>query len=148
MSLTTSPKELLSTPYDLNLSDASIASFRQDGFIKLKAVLDAQTLAHYGEAVTTQTLANNRLADVPMEERSTYDQAFTQVGNLWEKDDTVRELTFSKRARSFGRSALARSGAVQRAQRRVHPLACRPTVLADANRSQCDSLGPSASGAD
>jgi len=60
--------------------------------------------------VTIQTLANNPLADVPMEERSTYDRAFTQVGNLWEKDDTVRELTFSKRLARIAAQLLEVSG--------------------------------------
>ncbi|MGI9455699.1 MAG: phytanoyl-CoA dioxygenase family protein [Aeoliella sp.] len=108
MPTTSSPSQLLSTPYDL--SAASIERFRRDGFIKLKKVLDGPTLAHYGEAVTALTLALNPLANVPMEERNTYDKAFIQVGNLWEQDDTVREFTFSKRLARIAAELLEVSG--------------------------------------
>jgi len=95
MTSTPNLSQRLDSPYALSAD--CIDRFRRDGFIKLKEVFDAQTLAHYGAAVTAQTLEHNPLKDVPMEERSTYDKAFIQVGNLWEKDETVKSLTFSKR---------------------------------------------------
>jgi len=79
------------------LSEESIRLFREQGFIKLKDVLDAEVLEYYGEAITRVTLENNRYKDVPLSERTTYGRAFIQVGNLWEKDPQARELTFSKR---------------------------------------------------
>jgi ectoine hydroxylase-related dioxygenase (phytanoyl-CoA dioxygenase family) len=39
----------------------------------------------------------NRLKNIPLEERTLYDQAFIQVMNLWTRNDIVRELAFSKR---------------------------------------------------
>ena len=84
----------LDTPYPLP-ADA-VERFRKDGFVRLKDVLGAETLAHYGAAVTTATLSFSEETR-PLEERSTYDRAFLQVHNLWQRDDAVRELVFSKR---------------------------------------------------
>lgn len=95
MTPTAPAEQALDTPY--HLDPASVDRFRRDGFIKLKEVFDGPTLAHFGAAITGQTLAHNPLKDVPMEERSTYDKAFIQVGNLWEKCETCRAFTFSKR---------------------------------------------------
>lgn len=108
MSPTLSPAQLLDTSYELD--PASIERFRRDGFIKLKDVFDGPTLAHFGAAITEQTLAHNPLKDVPMEERSTYDQAFIQVGNLWEKCETCKALTFSKRLAKIAADLLEVSG--------------------------------------
>ena len=95
MTVALSFRELLSQPYVLD--DRQITRFRQQGFIKLKDVATEELLTHYGEAITRVTMQHNRLRDVPMEKRSTYDKAFVQVGNLWEKDESVREFAFSKR---------------------------------------------------
>ena len=104
----TTARQLLDTPYDL--SAAGIDRFRRDGFIKLKDMFDGPTLAHYGAAVIEQTLEHNPLKDVPMAQRSTYDRAFIQVGNLWEKDPTVKALTFSKRLAQTAAELLEVSG--------------------------------------
>ena len=39
----------------------------------------------------------NPLKDIPLEERSLYDQAFIQVSNFWPHSEQARELAFSKR---------------------------------------------------
>lgn len=85
----------LKAPYDLR--PEQIAEFRRDGFIKLEQVLDEEITGHYGERITRETLAHHTHEHVPMEERSAYDQAFIQVMNMWERDETMRELTFSRR---------------------------------------------------
>ncbi|QQE10652.1 phytanoyl-CoA dioxygenase family protein [Planctomycetota bacterium] len=95
MGSTVNVSDLLNQSYDL--TDEMITQFRRDGFIKLKNVLDEATFAYYGEAVTRQVLANNKLEGIAMEDRDTYSKAFIQVGNLWEKCDVVKEFTFSKR---------------------------------------------------
>ncbi|HET9460099.1 MAG TPA: phytanoyl-CoA dioxygenase family protein [Sphingomicrobium sp.] len=84
----------LDRPYALD--PEAVAAFRRDGFVRLKAVLTPQEIAHYGEAITRLTLA---LADRarPLEERSTYGKAFLQVTNLWEHDRTARAFVFGKR---------------------------------------------------
>lgn len=57
------------------LTQSQIEQFRQDGFIKLKDVLDAETLAHYGKEITRLTVELNT-QHLPLSERSTYDKAF------------------------------------------------------------------------
>ena len=50
----------LDRPYPL--SQAQIAGFRRDGFIRLKDVFDADELRHYGEEITRLTIALNTQA--------------------------------------------------------------------------------------
>ncbi|TNY03712.1 phytanoyl-CoA dioxygenase, partial [Escherichia coli] len=76
----------LDSPYAL--TSAQVAQFRRDGFIKLKDVLGAETLAHYGREITRLTIDLNT-EQRPLEERSTYDRAFLQVMNLWEQSPLV-----------------------------------------------------------
>lgn len=89
---TTSP---LDVPYALTAEQ--IERFRRDGFIKLAGVLDAATLRHYGDEITRVTLANNKLAGVPLEQRTTYGKAFIQVTNVWCRSAVAREFSFSPR---------------------------------------------------
>ena len=65
-----------------HLTQAQIDQFRHDGYIKLKDVLDAQTLAYYGSEITRLTIELNT-QHKPLAERSTYDKAFLQEMNLW-----------------------------------------------------------------
>ena len=60
------------------------------------SVLSAATIAHYGPEITRQTLALNTESR-PLEERSTYERAFLQVMNLWERSALVREFVLGKR---------------------------------------------------
>ncbi len=108
MASRTQPSQAIDTPYDL--STDQIAQFRHDGFIKLKNVLDAEIIEYYARSIAEQTVARDSLKDVPLEDRNTYDQAFIQVGNLWEKCETVKELTFSKRIAKIAADLLEVSG--------------------------------------
>ena len=81
---------------DYHITPKQIEQFRQDGFIKLKEVLDAETLSHYGEEITRLTIELNT-QHLPIAERSTYDKAFLQVMNLWEKSPKVEEFVRGKR---------------------------------------------------
>jgi len=78
------------------VSDAQVAQFARDGFIRLKDVFDAPTLEHFGRAITDRTIALNSQT-LPLHERSTYDKAFLQVMNLWREDETARQFVFGKR---------------------------------------------------
>lgn len=84
----------IDTPY--SLTSAQIAAFRRDGFVRLKDVFDATTLARFCEAITAQTVALNTETR-PMEERSTYDRAFLQVMNLWTHGGPPRDFVFGER---------------------------------------------------
>ena len=84
----------LDTPYHLTLTQ--VAQFRRDGFIKLKDVLSAETLAHFGAEITQLTIDLNT-EQRPMAERSTYDRAFLQVMNLWEHSPLVGRFVMGQR---------------------------------------------------
>ncbi len=84
----------IDTPYDL--MQAAIAAFRKFGYVKLKNVLSAETLAYYGDEITRKVFELNTL-HLPMSERSTYQKAFLQVINLWRSSDVAREFVFGTR---------------------------------------------------
>jgi len=79
------------------LTESQIQQFREDGFIKLKNVFSKETFDKYSPTISRLVQEENRMADLPMEERTTYQKAFIQIGNLWQKDETAKEFTFSKR---------------------------------------------------
>lgn len=86
--------EQLDAPYSLTSSQKE--QFRRDGFIKLKHVLSPEVIAHYGAEITRQVFQLNEQIK-PMSERTTYEKAFLQITNLWEKSEVVREFSFSRR---------------------------------------------------
>jgi len=84
----------LETDYTLGRSD--IAHFREHGFVKLKNVLSADTIAEYEPEITGKVIELNT-QDVPLEERDTYGKAFLQVTNLWQDSERVLEFVSSPR---------------------------------------------------
>lgn len=78
------------------LTEAQIASFRERGFVKLKEVLSPEALAHFGAEFTQVVHAHNKNT-APMAERTTYQKAFIQIGNLWQKSALVKDFVFGKR---------------------------------------------------
>ena len=78
------------------LSDAQIAFFRKNGFIKLSQVLSPELLEHYGREINRLTLELNTQT-LPLEQRNTYDKAFLQVMNMWLSSERVREFVLGKR---------------------------------------------------
>lgn len=94
-------------PYPL--SDAQVAQFNRDGFIRLKNVFNADELRHYGEDITRLTIALNTQT-TPLEQRSTYDRAFLQVMNLWEQGGLAREFVFGKRLAGIAAALLQVDG--------------------------------------
>ena len=84
----------LNQPY--SLTGDQIDRFQQDGYVKLKNVLSAATIAHYGPEIARVVQARNTQT-LPMEERGTYAKAFLQITNLWENDETVKEFVMARR---------------------------------------------------
>lgn len=84
----------LDTPYTLGAGQ--IAQFRRDGFIKLKDVLSPEALAEYGTEITRLTIELNT-EQRPLAERNTYDRAFLQVMNLWERSPLVGRFVMGRR---------------------------------------------------
>jgi len=83
---------------DLNghhpVTEAHIAFLRENGYVKIKNVLEPETVRFFGEMITEQVKRLNTL-DLPMEQRSTYQKAFLQVMNIWTKDETVKRFSFA-----------------------------------------------------
>ena len=84
----------LETPYAL--APEQIAFYQRCRYIKLKAVLNPETLAFFNAAISERVLQMNTTTS-PLEDRSTYGKAFLQLFNLWCHDAVVKELVFSKR---------------------------------------------------
>jgi len=97
----------LDRPYPVD--DEHIGAFRRNGFVRLKAVFAPEELQHYGEAITSLTMALNR-QPLPLEDRSTYGKAFLQITNLWEHGGLVREFVFGKRLARIAASLLEVEG--------------------------------------
>ncbi len=86
--------EELDAPFPISEDQRSF--FAENGYIKLHKVLSAELLRHY-RAYITAKVAELTAEKLPLEQRSTYDKAFLQVGNLWLKSDEAREFVFGKR---------------------------------------------------
>ncbi|MGI8867829.1 MAG: phytanoyl-CoA dioxygenase family protein [Mycobacteriales bacterium] len=84
----------LDEPYDLPADAREM--FERDGFVRLRNVLSAETIAAYEPEITGKVIERNTMR-VPLAERSTYDKAFLQVENLWEHSAIVREFASAPR---------------------------------------------------
>ncbi len=93
-----------------HLTEDQLIRFREDGFLRASNVFDAATLHYFEPEITRLTFAHNHLDGTPMKERDTYSKAFIQVGNLWEKSEVVRRLTFSKRLAGIATDLLGTRG--------------------------------------
>jgi hypothetical protein len=86
--------KFLETTY--NLTQEQVDFFNKYKYIKLKEVLNDETLQFLNEVITEQVNLMNT-EKTALEDRSTYDKAFLQLFNLWKEDVFVKELVFSKR---------------------------------------------------
>ena len=85
---------ILNQPYQL--SQDQIDFYLQYRYIKLKDVLDEETLNYFNVIISSKVAELNDV-ETPLEERNTYGKAFLQLFNLWQKDERIKELVFSKR---------------------------------------------------
>ena len=76
----TSELRYVSSDYAIG-SDAA-TSLQRDGFVHLLSVINAAPLAELHTRLAECVAARNKLKDVPMEERTTYQKAFLQIMNL------------------------------------------------------------------
>jgi ectoine hydroxylase-related dioxygenase (phytanoyl-CoA dioxygenase family) len=79
------------------VDDDAVAAFRRDGFVVVPDLLDAQELDEYGRLVTAAVRERNAADNVPLAEKSRYQQSFVPCLNLWEDHPEVRPLTFHPR---------------------------------------------------
>jgi ectoine hydroxylase-related dioxygenase (phytanoyl-CoA dioxygenase family) len=85
---------LLKEPY--SLTQEQIDFYKKYRYIKLKEVLDAETLAYYNSVISKKVDELNQ-ENQPLAERSTYGKAFLQLFNLWTQDEDIKYFVFSKR---------------------------------------------------
>jgi ectoine hydroxylase-related dioxygenase (phytanoyl-CoA dioxygenase family) len=94
---------------EYKISPEQIARFEKDGYIKLKDVLSAEALEHYGKEITRMVLLLNK-QDTPLEARTTYGKAFLQIMNLWQKNEVVKEFVLGKRLARIATDLLRTQG--------------------------------------
>jgi ectoine hydroxylase-related dioxygenase (phytanoyl-CoA dioxygenase family) len=94
LTLPNSVAQLLDEPYVL--TQDQIDFYQKNRFIKLKEVLNAETLAFFNAEISKQVNEMNQ-EQTALEERTTYGKAFLQLFNLWLENTLVKELIFSKR---------------------------------------------------
>jgi len=86
--------EFLNTPYSLN--QEQIDFYQKNRFIKLKEVLNLETIQFYNEVISKQVNEMNQ-EQTALEDRTTYGKAFLQLFNLWTENPIIKELIFSRR---------------------------------------------------
>ena len=87
-------RTFLEEPYVLTKDQVEF--YQENRFIKLKQVLNKETLDFFNEVISQVVNKVNKV-ETALEERSTYGKAFLQLFNLWREDELVKELIFSKR---------------------------------------------------
>jgi ectoine hydroxylase-related dioxygenase (phytanoyl-CoA dioxygenase family) len=85
----------LAEPYQL--SQEQINYYHDNGFIKLKQVLDDELLEYFNNEITRVVFRENPSLKIPIEERDTFNQAFIQIGNLWTQNKIIEKLVLSPR---------------------------------------------------
>lgn len=99
--------EFLQTPY--TLTDKQIHFYQTNRFIKLKELINEETLAFFNTAITQRVNLLNTV-DTALEQRSSYGKAFLQIFNLWRQDELVKQLVFSKRIATVAASLMQTDG--------------------------------------
>ena len=74
----------------IELSEAQIAFFQKNNFIKIKEVLSPDTITHFNSFITAQVDAMNS-EQSPLDQRDTYGKAFLQLFNLWEHNTDIQQ---------------------------------------------------------
>jgi ectoine hydroxylase-related dioxygenase (phytanoyl-CoA dioxygenase family) len=100
-------REELYAPYQV--SPEMIDAFRQDGFVRVPALLSAEVLK-YMDAVISAEVDRLNTQHLAMEDRDTYGKAFLQIMNIWRNSEAVREIVFSRRLASVATALLEVSG--------------------------------------
>lgn len=78
------------------LSQDQINFYQKNRYIKLKEVLNPETVEYFNTVITNQVSEMNQ-EQTAIDERTTYGKAFLQLFNLWVENPMVKELIFSKR---------------------------------------------------
>jgi ectoine hydroxylase-related dioxygenase (phytanoyl-CoA dioxygenase family) len=107
--MTTTTAAALDIDSEYKVSPEQVARFQKEGYIKLKDVLSADVLEHYGKEITRVVLEQSK-DQQPLENRSTYGKAFLQIMNIWRRNEIVREFVFGKRVARIATDLLQTQG--------------------------------------
>ncbi len=83
-----------------HLSEEAIASFRRDGYVRLKNVFSTEELAYWRPifaAAVERQRAHLDYADLPIEERDRYSKSFLQIINIWQTEPETAPFVLGKR---------------------------------------------------
>jgi ectoine hydroxylase-related dioxygenase (phytanoyl-CoA dioxygenase family) len=78
------------------LTQENIYFYQKNRYIKLKEVLNQETIEFFNDIITKQVNEMNQ-EQTALDDRTTYGKAFLQLFNLWVENPIVKELIFSKR---------------------------------------------------
>jgi ectoine hydroxylase-related dioxygenase (phytanoyl-CoA dioxygenase family) len=79
---------------DPEVSAAQHRVFQADGFIRMRNILNAETVGAFRPTVE-EVVQNSRQSTVPMAQRTVYQKAFIQEMNLWQRIEAIRPLVMS-----------------------------------------------------
>jgi ectoine hydroxylase-related dioxygenase (phytanoyl-CoA dioxygenase family) len=99
--------DFLAQPYALTAEQ--IAFYQKHRYIKLKQVLNEETLEFFNNEISAQVAAMDKDTR-ELKERDTYGKAFLQLFNLWRENDNVKALIFSKRLAQIAASLMQANG--------------------------------------
>lgn len=99
---------LLQKPY--TLTQEQIDFYQKNRYIKLKQVFDAETIAFFNQAISSQVSKMSQEV-APIDKRDTYGKAFLQLFNLWRESEMVKEFVFSKRLAKIAADLMQTVGA-------------------------------------
>jgi len=100
--------ELLAQPY--TLTRGQVDFYDRNRYIKLRGVLDGETLDFFSAAIGEE-VDRLKTENRPLESRDTYGKAFLQLFNLWQENQDIRALVFSKRLAGIASQLMQTTGA-------------------------------------
>ena len=100
--------DFLQEPYVLTQEQTTF--YNRNRYIKLKEVLSPETVSFYSTVISQKVREMNK-ETTSLEQRNTYGKAFLQLFNLWQEDERIRELIFSKRLAKIATDLMQSKGA-------------------------------------
>ncbi|NUO02582.1 MAG: phytanoyl-CoA dioxygenase family protein [Saprospiraceae bacterium] len=78
------------------LTAAQVDFYQKNRFIKIKQVFSPEVITYFNEVIGRKVNEMSKVV-VPLEQRDTYGKAFLQLFNLWQEDEVIKKLVFSRR---------------------------------------------------
>lgn len=107
MHLSFTPDPLLQNSHFLAPGVAE--QYREAGHTIIRQLASQEEIARYREAIREVVYAASG-EQKPLNERDTYGKAFIQIGNLWERDETVRRFVLARRFAKVAAELMGVSG--------------------------------------